>query len=182
MISIQRIYHKIISLFPTRLVSGFTLVEMMIVVGLIGIFTAMGVSTGSNTNDSVLFFKDQAKIFQAIYQAREYAMATRGGACGYGVRIMNNTVSIVSVPPDANTGSCPASPTVFTVESLVPDLSVDVVGDFTLVFLAPFGTQYPSNPPPGTNCFTIISNKHLSSSLVKINSIGTPQIVSPPCP
>lgn len=180
MIFFKRLHCKISSVFPLHDMRGFTLVEMMIVVGLIGIFTAMGVSTGANTNDNVLFFKDQAKIFQAIYQAREFAMATRGGACGYGIRVMNNTISIVSVPPDINTGICSSAPTVFTPEpslASLSDLSVGITGNFTMAFLAPFGTQYLI----GTNCFTIKSPKGLSTSVIKISSIGSPQIQSSPC-
>lgn len=172
-----RSVHRIIrSLFSSRFMRGFTLVEMMIVVGLIGIFTAMGVGTGSDTNDSVLFFKDQAKIFQAIYQAREFAMATKGGACGYGVQIQGGGVSIVSVPPAIDTGKCPSPPSVFSVDSSVDGLGVSVSGNFTLVFLAPFGTQYLT----GTNCFTITSPKGLSS-VITISPIGSPQKQTSPC-
>ncbi len=157
---------------------AFTLVEMMIVVGLIGIFTALGVGTGADTNDNVIFFRDQAKVFQAIYQAREYAMATRGGMCGYGVSVEGGVVSIISVPPQA--GSCPSSPSSFNTDSSVEGLNVSVSGNFKLVFLAPFGKQYLAS---GSNsCFTITSPKGRLTSFVDISPIGSPRLHTQTCP
>ena len=178
-----------------HLVCGFTLVEMMIVVGLIAVFTAIGLGTGRDTNDRVVFFRDQAKVVQAVYQAREFTMATKGNYCGYGIQAQNgvSTISIVRVLRDANnicyTGT-DANPHVLLSQidpTLERTISLDTQvfvpppsGQLTFLFLAPFNGQaiFPSNASP---CFVLTSPKGFASSTVRINGLGQPQVSSTPC-
>lgn len=182
----KRPNQSIQSLF--RGLSGFTLIEVMIVVGLIAIFTAIGLGTGGSTNDQVAFFRDQAKIVQAIYQAREFATATKGNYCGYGVSVQDATTSItiVRVIKDAANNTChqgtaadPIGQSQIETEKIVTTdtrISVpSVYKQFTLLFVSPFDTQ-AMIPTGASPCFIITSQKGLASSTVRINAIGQPQI------
>lgn len=98
---------------------GFTLVEMLVVIGITTLFAAMAIGyshVGENENALTV---ETAKIAEMILQARELALATYGGsvasggtdnACGFGVHIdySNQTYSLFAYEPSAPGVRCPS--------------------------------------------------------------------------
>lgn len=154
-----------------RAMTAFTLVEIMIVVGLITMFTAMGFGISRQTNTQTSFFRDQAKVIHAIYQAREYAMAIRGNECGYGIRVAEGMLDIIKVSPDGG-GACPDTLNTVAIEETI-STTLTIEGNFTLVFMAPFGKQILDGK---SACFIITDSSGKYSSVIKINSSGTPYV------
>ena len=59
-----------------RSVWGFTLIEVMIVVSMIVIFTAVGLGYSQDAGGQISFFRDQSKFVSEIYRVRAMAIAT----------------------------------------------------------------------------------------------------------
>jgi len=76
--------------------SGFTLVEVMVVVVVLTIFLGIGLTSGNTIKDQLAFYRDQQVIIAQIYKARALAVATQEGSrevCGYGVRLSGSTIT-----------------------------------------------------------------------------------------
>lgn len=77
-------------------VFAFTLIEMMIVVGLLIIFLGFGLTSGDGIRRQLAFSRDQQVVISEIYKARALAISTYekntdgGVLCGYGVRVVQN--------------------------------------------------------------------------------------------
>jgi hypothetical protein len=100
-------------------VSGFTLVEILVTVGLLVLFTGMAVTYNRSTDQQVALYREQGKIINKIYEVRALAVSTfnrTAGSdvpCGYGIHFdMNaNQLTVYKDIPDFFTDECPVYPT-----------------------------------------------------------------------
>ena len=98
---------------------GFTLIEMLVVIGITSLFAALAIGyshVGQNENALTV---ETAKVGEMILQARELALATYGGsitsggsqnACAFGVYFdyPNQTYSLFAYEPSAPGVRCPS--------------------------------------------------------------------------
>lgn len=75
---------------------GFTLVEMLVVVGVTSVLASMFVSQSTILRDQVVLFKEEAQLVQSFFRAKTYSIQVleeeEGGnksGCGYGVYFEN---------------------------------------------------------------------------------------------
>lgn len=89
--------------------SGFTLVEVMVVLAVTMMLSAVILVYNSSTRDTLLLFTEKARVAQLILRAKSLALSTYTGGgeaeapCGYGVRIDHDAgvYALVSYsPPD----------------------------------------------------------------------------------
>ncbi len=89
---------------------GFTLVELLVVIGISAMLTSIAITYSSIARSQVALSVEAAKVGGAIYRAKDLSIATYnippapGGTkvCGYGlaVDVANNTYSIFAFHPD----------------------------------------------------------------------------------
>lgn len=69
---------------------GFTLVEVMVVMSVTAMLSALILVYSSSTRDTLLLFTEKVRVTQLLYRAKSLALSTytEGGVsrCGYGVR------------------------------------------------------------------------------------------------
>ncbi len=101
---------------------GFTLVEMLVVIGIMTLFAAISIGYSNVGQNQDALTVETAKIGEMILQARELALATYtgsgsgGNACAYGVQFNygagpqgNGTYSLFAyMPPLDAYGRCPS--------------------------------------------------------------------------
>jgi prepilin-type N-terminal cleavage/methylation domain-containing protein len=84
---------------------GFTLVEVMVVMSVTALLSALILVYSSSTRDTLLLFTEKVRVTQLIYRAKSLALSTytEGGVsrCGYGVRFNHTagTYDLVSYSP-----------------------------------------------------------------------------------
>jgi len=99
--------------YINRFSAGFTLVEMLVTVSLLVIFTTAAVSYNRNTSSQIALFREQGKLINAIYKVRSLSISTynRTGnltsvPCGYGIHFATEDKLIIFKDlPDAE-GKC----------------------------------------------------------------------------
>lgn len=67
---------------------GFTLIEMLFVLGIISVLSAILIVYSRAGEQQILVFRDQTKIINAVLRAKSLSLATFGKSgvpCGYGV-------------------------------------------------------------------------------------------------
>lgn len=71
---------------------GFTLIELMVTVSLVVLFTAFAATSNRSTNNQIALYTEQGKIINLIYKARSLAISTytrtennEDVPCGYGI-------------------------------------------------------------------------------------------------
>jgi len=74
--------------------SGFTLVEMLVVLGITAMLSSVFIGYGGTIKDQVSLFREEAKMVQVLYKAKTYsvqALKNSDGksSCGYGVHFSN---------------------------------------------------------------------------------------------
>ena len=80
---------------------GFTLIELIIVIGIIGVLTGSLAFYGRSAERQIILFRDQAKIIEALLRAKSLAISTYSEAdapCGYGVSfdpILSNKTFVI---------------------------------------------------------------------------------------
>ena len=94
--------------------SGFTLIEMLIVVAISAMLATIAITYSGTERDQIALSVEQTKIAQFVLQARSLALATYTNqpgtlVCGYGVFFDTaaNTYSIFAYQPPTTT-TCPA--------------------------------------------------------------------------
>ncbi len=100
---------------------AFTLVEMLVVIGITTILAAMAIGYSHVGQNADALSVETAKVAEVILQARELALATYtggagGAACAYGVQFHygagndgNGTYSLFAyTPPKTANGRCPS--------------------------------------------------------------------------
>ncbi len=101
--------------------SAFTLVEMLVVIGITTLLAAMAIGYSRVGQNADALSVETAKVAQVILQARELALATYtggagGAACAYGVQFHygggttgDGTYSLFAyTPPKTASGHCPS--------------------------------------------------------------------------
>lgn len=95
-----------------KLVGGFTVLEMLVVLGISGALAAMFVGQGANLKDQVALFREEAKLIQALFQAKSFSLQARqveggGAACGYGVNLDEAAGELGIYAKMEQAGTCP---------------------------------------------------------------------------
>ena len=86
---------------------GFTLIELIIVIGIIGVLTGGLAFYGRSAERQIILFRDQAKIIEALLRAKSLAISTYSEAdepCGYGVHINQARKEIIIFKDLVNVG------------------------------------------------------------------------------
>lgn len=85
--------------------TGFTLVEVMVVMGVTAMLSALILVYNASTRETLRLFTEKARVAQLVFRAKSLALSTytQGGAqrCGYGVRFDRaaGTYALVSYAP-----------------------------------------------------------------------------------
>lgn len=77
---------------------GFTLIELIIVVGVVGVLTASLAFYSRSAERQIILFRDQAKIVNALLRAKSLSISTYSetdAPCGYGVHINQAQKTII---------------------------------------------------------------------------------------
>lgn len=64
---------------------GFTLVEILIVIGVMAIISATLIGYNQSTNKKLALLSDRAKVVGVLQRAKSFALEKRGDACAFGV-------------------------------------------------------------------------------------------------
>jgi prepilin-type N-terminal cleavage/methylation domain-containing protein len=91
---------------------GFTLTELIIVVGIMALMLSVGVGYTQKGGKQIVLFREHAQLNQQILRARSFAtQKLRPGdqlICGYGIAVMGNSkYSLFKDLPDG--GACPGN-------------------------------------------------------------------------
>lgn len=76
---------------PVSPTSGFTLIEMLIVIGISIVLSAIMIVSGSSSRQQIALSTERVKVAQVITRAKSMALnsfSPGGNACGYGVRFV----------------------------------------------------------------------------------------------
>ncbi len=72
--------------------SGFTLIELITIIGVLGLLTSMMIVYGRSSGKQIVLFREQAKIIGVLAQAKSLAIqakiAAEGVPCAYGVSFL----------------------------------------------------------------------------------------------
>lgn len=98
---------------PTNKTSGFTLVEMLVVVGVTALLTAISASYNLSGKDQIALFRDQAVVSGvlnrarslAIQKYREKSLVQNVETCGFGVYV-SETGKALTLFQDIGVGGC----------------------------------------------------------------------------
>lgn len=179
--------------------NGFTLIEMLIVISVIGFLSAGVVLYGSSSRVPIALFQEQNKIISELNQAKALTLqffdrdAFGPGDCGYGVHFdvpqnsvwiyKNKKSGISDVCNSTSTHSYAYNPATDETRSkfeLTPPIKLGAL-DFTdVVFIAPNARAYMAdangsiilNQPEGYYQIEISAGDSGKSVKVKINNYG----------
>lgn len=89
-----------------KLKDGFTLVELLVVMGIIFILSVTMIAYNRNTDSSLALFRDRAVVVGTLNHAKALAIEkfNRANACGYGVHFSESEKSF-TVFQDINNGT-----------------------------------------------------------------------------
>lgn len=85
-------------LHPLKNKKGFTLIEILLVVFLIGLLATIAISSYTNSTENFTFVSAHQDVMSTLRNARSYAMTNKEGAAGvgvpdrYGVCVSNNSI------------------------------------------------------------------------------------------
>ena len=69
--------------------SGFTLIELITIIGVLGLLTSIMIVFGRSSGKQIVLFREQAKVIGVLAQAKSLAIqakiAAEGTPCAYGV-------------------------------------------------------------------------------------------------
>lgn len=147
--------------------SGFTLIEVMVVVGIMAIFSLIANGYSQRSNDQIKFFRDQSVIVNKLYETKAKSLQTyqKGTSCGYGVKFYGGQLDIVnferqniipgSVPEECNYKTFPAGLNSQVVESISLNGSSLNSSPFILIIAPPYMDVYASpSMSGGSVCIT----------------------------
>ncbi len=197
----MRISKASLSLARKNKIGGFTLIEIMIVVSMIIIFTAIGLGYSQDAGGQISFFRDQSKFVSEIYRVRAMSIATyqqSGQVCAYGIWASGNTLNVGYVsPPCINYHTALPSNVIFSNSSLrlsenvvladtniTPEASLDSIlftPPYLDVFFNKGGVTY-HNDASATGCFLLTSTHGTASSVVTIDQTGQVNVRQGTCP
>src|SRR3989344_9572994 len=113
---------------------GFTLIELIIVIGIVGVLTGGLAFYSRSAERQIILFRDQAKIVEALLRAKSLSISTYSDAdapCGYGVHIDQARKEIIIFKDLVNVGvNCINADNAYTGNYNCD--STDVSSDFNL--------------------------------------------------
>ncbi len=72
--------------------SGFTLIELITIIGVLGLLTSIMIVFGRSSGKQIVLFREQAKVIGVLAQAKSLAIqakiAAEGTPCAYGVSFL----------------------------------------------------------------------------------------------
>lgn len=135
--------------------SGFSLIELVVVIGVSALISGMAILYSRAGQNQVTLSVEAAKISQFILQAKQLAVATysgNGAACGYGVAFnyAAQTYSLFGYAP----AGIPPCPSVNAVTGIDP---AEIVPFSQATWQVPISKGVTMNPAaPGGDVLTIV--------------------------
>ena len=88
--------------------SGFTVVEMLVVLGITAALSGLFVGYGVNLKDQIALFRDEAQVIQTLFKTKTFSIQVRkneegGTFCAYGFHIDNSREYFVYGKNDCST-------------------------------------------------------------------------------
>jgi prepilin-type N-terminal cleavage/methylation domain-containing protein len=185
-----------------RISEGFTVIEILVVVTISAILSAVVIGYSTVSRNDVAVSVETAKIYQTIFQAKTLAIATyanSSSSCGYGVSFNYNagTYSIFTYDP-SGAPPCPDSATVasnnITPSEMVPysqstwkmsvarGVALKQKGDsvaFVLfyppnptTFISRDGTSFTDISEPSSNIYLAPIGNASATEVISVNSVG----------
>lgn len=180
---------------------GFTLIEVLVVLGIMSLLTGVLVIYSRTGERQILMFREQAKIINVILRAKNLALNTyiaEGSPCAYGVHfdpILKEIRIFRDLDANGQTDDCDSTDpglkpdNVYTpsgsspnpedldppiVEKLDPGLTfVEPIGVTDVVFIPPNpDTVITPDPAPANEGIIEIAAPDGSSKRIKINNFG----------
>lgn len=167
---------------------GFTLLEMMVVLGLVIIFATITVMYNKNIGKQIVVSREHAKVLSILIKARSAGFtipkSPTQSICGYGVHVDAASRTLTFFKDLGVVGSPCASTAdhVYTVgqgdsemiEQVVLDPSVSMTSDMSdIVFIPPFGdVLIDADGTKTTATITIVGASAGVTKAVKVNSYG----------
>ena len=176
---------------------GFTLLEMMMVLGLVIIFATITVVYNRNIGRQIVVSREHAKVLSMLIKARSAGFtipkSPTQSICGYGVHVDATSRTLIFFKDLGIMGSpCAGSANhVYDdpgekIEQVILDPSVTMTSTMTnIVFIPPFGDVLIDNTDTIMNgTITVTSVSAGVSKAVKVNSYGqvTEATSTPPTP
>jgi len=157
---------------------GFTLIELIVIVGILSLLSAYLVTYSKTGEKQIVFFKEQNILTSAIFRAKNLAVSTYGrgsaNSCGYGIHFNLGTPQEIIIFSDLTSGSdCSRANKAYSlnenIEKIVLDSRVRITNsprDF--IFIPPDPTVYPS----GGVVINLELNDRSKSAVVSVSGSG----------
>lgn len=80
---------------------GFTIVEMVVVIAIMGLISGIMVAYNRTSDEKIALFSDEAKVVGVLQRAKAFALEKRGNACAFGVHFEEPATMIIfqDLPP-----------------------------------------------------------------------------------
>lgn len=161
--------------------TGFTLIEILVVFGLISLLAGSLILYGRKSEKLLLMFKDQVRVVSALQKAKSFALGAYGqqnAPCGYGVHFNdlnatppNSFVIFQDLPVGGAT--CAASAdrvlTAGNSEEIVETLFLDKL----LEFEAPVLSDVVYIPPAPDVILSIAPNSTTTNAVISVKISGS---------
>jgi prepilin-type N-terminal cleavage/methylation domain-containing protein len=157
---------------------GFTLIELVVVIGILSLLSASLITYSRAGEKQIVFFKEQSVLTGIVFRAKNLAISTygRNGAdsCGYGIHF--NLPQEVAIFNDKTlTGDCGGADKKYTgtnenLEKIILDSRVRIAGnpdDF--IFVPPEPTVFPAEE---IVIKLELADDSTRSATIKINTAG----------
>ncbi len=174
-------HHENVKLRGTRLVRGFTLVEVLVTLGITLLLTSLMVIYGRSGEQQIILLRDQARIVSTILRAKSLAIQAYNADsafCGYGAHFEPNGTFLIfkDIAPECSASDNRYSGSAETIEtgSLEARLGFEAPLGVSDVLFIPPDPQVIINGDANVDdgLITLIARKGNSSVEVKINSAG----------
>jgi len=165
--------------------SGFTIIELMVTVSIMAIFSTIALTYNRSSEFSMEQYVEQSKIIGAVYKARDLSMSAHSTSatehiCGFGIKIVSSTeITIFKIPLIVGTTCSYVASTgqTFTGMEIYKKVRLNEVvitaptTNLSLFFVPPDPEVY-TNASSFPVTITIHSPKATSNLYVSINKFG----------
>lgn len=165
--------------------SGVTLLEMMIVLGLVAILASITTAYNKGIERQIVIVREQATVLGMLVKARSAGLAIPKGepgevVCGFGVSIdtVNRTLvyfkDLGTAPADCTTADRQYTGAGEKIEQRILSSDVTMASEMSnIVFVPPFGTVFIDGTDVKKSAIiTITSAAAGMTKQVKVNSFG----------
>jgi len=176
---------------------GFTLVELMVTISLIVLFSVAAATYSRSTDQQISLYREQGNLINAIYKARSLSVSTYAKSstsddvpCGYGIYVPPATagqspseIIIFKDLPDVFTGECPvyasktSLPSLYdgssdeTVETIHTD-NITVSSNFQAMLFVPPDPQVYTTATDFPLRMTLSASRVAMNLSIEINAFG----------